>query len=198
MLPLRDSTSTVAPPIKSNMTPDDWWSVFRGRLLDERADSWSLEELTLAIRNAPAANPACDTGSYVPLVEIVVGGWPFYAVRNASINRAYGGPVDPVWGHVGKPPPFTPGTPRDLPLIPIWRGFLINTFLYTLAWVVAIKGISGAIREYQRFHRLQRGLCVNCRYDLKGTPVDVPCPECGATHEGSAGKMKNAPIARGD
>ncbi len=187
---------TVQLPV-SGQTPDEWWMLYRGALTDVEP-TWTLTDLANAVRTAETRNADCYRMSVPFLIDCRSFGWPERAVRLVSINKFSGGISDPVIPKSGNILGVSWNIPNDLPIKPIWRGFLINNSLYTLAWLIAIEVISRAICKYQCVRRLQRGLCVNCRYDLKGTPVDVPCPECGATHEGSAGKMKNAPIARGD
>lgn len=187
---------TVQPPVPGQ-TPDEWWMLYRGALTDVEP-TWTLTDLTNAVRTAEPRNADCYRMSASFLMDCSSVGWPLRAVRLLSINKFSGGISDPMITKSGNILGVSWNIPNDLPIKPIWPGFLINTSLYTLAWLIAIEVLSRAIRKYQCVRRLQRGLCVNCRYDLKGTPVDVPCPECGATHEGSADKMKNAPIARGD
>ena len=75
-----------------------------------------------------------------------------------------------------------------LPLRPIWRGFVANTLIYTLAlWILApylrslsVKTIATCRRQ---FHK--PGHCAKCGYDLRGTFRGASggggvCPECGA------------------
>lgn len=63
---------------------------------------------------------------------------------------------------------------RFLPLVPIWRGFAIDSTLYGSAWMVVltVPGVlRGAIRK-------RRGRCPQCGYDLK-RDFDAGCSECG-------------------
>lgn len=70
--------------------------------------------------------------------------------------------------------PYEPGSPRILPLYPIWSGFLVNTLFYAaFLWLL----IPGPF-VLRRFIRLKRGLCPWCGHNLSGAD-HVACPECG-------------------
>ncbi|MCL4209227.1 MAG: hypothetical protein KJZ68_01050 [Phycisphaerales bacterium] len=70
-----------------------------------------------------------------------------------------------------------------LPYRPIVWGIAFNTLFYGLAWWGFVRLVVVA----RRSHRFRRGLCPECRYDLRGHRVadsfDAPerpgCPECG-------------------
>ena len=63
---------------------------------------------------------------------------------------------------------------RALPLHPIWPGFAINTIFYAaLLWLPF-----AALGRLRRRHRIKRGLCSKCAYDLRGSASQT-CPECG-------------------
>ena len=64
--------------------------------------------------------------------------------------------------------------PRVLPLMPIWRGWMMNTLFYAAAGL-AIYSVLRLLRRLQRSHR---GACPACGYDLRVGP-SVGCPECG-------------------
>ncbi len=68
----------------------------------------------------------------------------------------------------------TPGTQyaSDLPWIPVWRGFLGNTVIYTMCSIVLVKIFSSS----RRLYRVHRGCCPVCAYDIAGLAA---CPECG-------------------
>lgn len=65
-------------------------------------------------------------------------------------------------------------TPQWLPLRPVPFGFFGNTLLYACTVWLAVRG-AGQVR---RLIRRSRRCCVNCGYDLRGTPSNV-CSECG-------------------
>ncbi len=71
--------------------------------------------------------------------------------------------------------PFLAGDFHDLPTIPLWPGFALNTLFYAaLAW-----GLWQLPLAIRRRRRRSKGLCVRCGYDLKGLAAGAVCPECG-------------------
>ncbi len=69
--------------------------------------------------------------------------------------------------------PSTTGI-QQLPLRPIWPGFIINTAFYAAILWLVIPGPFALRRHIRR----KRGLCVTCGYDLRHADHDA-CPECG-------------------
>jgi hypothetical protein len=69
----------------------------------------------------------------------------------------------------------------ELPLCPVWPGFLVNTVLYALLLFPLVQIPSGMRRHIRR----KRGRCPKCGYDLRGQPPETGpaagagCPECG-------------------
>jgi hypothetical protein len=63
-----------------------------------------------------------------------------------------------------------------LPLLPLWPGFLINTFFYAILTFALIRGP----RVLRRALRRRGGRCVGCGYDRAGLDPLAACPECGA------------------
>ena len=61
---------------------------------------------------------------------------------------------------------------RDLPYLPIWPGFAINTFFYTaILWLLC-----AAPFALRRRRRIKRNLCPACAYPVGSSDV---CTECG-------------------
>ncbi|MEX2219764.1 MAG: hypothetical protein WD749_13505 [Phycisphaerales bacterium] len=57
---------------------------------------------------------------------------------------------------------------RSIIAVPLWQPWLIVT-------------LSGALLWWRRWARRARpGHCPCCRYDVRGLPSGVPCPECGS------------------
>ena len=71
--------------------------------------------------------------------------------------------------------------PRVIPLRPIWPGFAINTVFYA-----AILWLPFAPFQLRRFLRVNRGRCIKCGYDLRGT-AHMICSECGHEVRAEAG-----------
>lgn len=67
------------------------------------------------------------------------------------------------------------GAPRLIPLKPLWPGFVADTIFYGVVWWVFLL----ALAAWTRRRRRRAGRCVHCRYDLRATPPNLPCPECG-------------------
>lgn len=63
---------------------------------------------------------------------------------------------------------------RALPLQPMWRGLIINTLVFAALWALLLFAGRGLIIA----RRAQRGWCIRCAYDLRGSESER-CPECG-------------------
>jgi len=68
---------------------------------------------------------------------------------------------------------------RILPFYPLWSGLLANVAIFSAMWLLLFRGV----RVWKRVLRVRKGVCVACRYDLRGS-VSGMCPECG---DGQAG-----------
>ena len=63
---------------------------------------------------------------------------------------------------------------KVLPLRPVWPGFAVNTFFYSVLLWLPYGGPSVLRRQIRR----RRGRCPKCGYDLRGD-LAAGCPECG-------------------
>jgi hypothetical protein len=88
--------------------------------------------------------------------------------------------------------PIEPTLRGALPVVPILRGFALDTAFYA-AIAFTLWSAPGAIR---RRLRRARGRCPACGYDLKGS-MSAVCPECGLTpkREGVAEGTEEVPSA---
>jgi hypothetical protein len=66
----------------------------------------------------------------------------------------------------------------QLPVLPLFPGFVVDTALYSLVWYLLIFTPPQLYRAGRRRFRVSKGLCSACAYDLKGA-ANGPCPECG-------------------
>ena len=101
-------------------------------------------------------------------------GWPMYALHCS--NRAVStspliGRTEGAW-IVNR----TPTSWVMIPYYPLPMGFAVNAALYASLWATLFLSVAIMRRRL----RIRRDLCSNCAYDLSATPLDRPCPECGA------------------
>lgn len=114
-------------------------------------------------------------------------GWPWPALRceDYEATHAHGGTGYMVaktpkaslrGGLVFVSPSRNPFLDRfALPLLPLWPGFLLNTFFYALLLFALIR----TPRVLRRAVRRRGGRCDRCGYDRQGLDPDAACPECG-------------------
>lgn len=106
---------------------------------------------------------ACDT---IMPSEVMYSGLELPVARQGYTRRGRWRPPPP-WLD-----PLLPKSPRALPLMPLWRGMVMNAVVWaTTAWAF----VSLARRRW-RHRRSRRGLCVACAYPVRGFSS---CPECG-------------------
>ncbi len=116
------------------------------------------------------------------LVRLHRAGWPVRALEGRESIPPSGDPSY-RWGIPGKVSRFTlelsPGgsikpivVTGVLPMRPVWRGFLLNTMFYALAFILP----AGMWWSLRRFIRRRRGLCPKCAYPMGESDV---CTECG-------------------
>jgi len=71
-----------------------------------------------------------------------------------------------------------PAEARCLPLLPMFPGMVVDTFLYALVWLSAC-AIVYAYTRWRAATRRRAHLCARCGYELEPSSSDR-CPECGA------------------
>jgi hypothetical protein len=123
----------------------------------------------------PGPDPEAQIAIYISV------GWPcqsLYTWQEVELGRA----ISNKWNWLASLPQTGPrGSPplpryHELPLIPLFPGFAINTIFYAaIVWVLFITP-----RAIRKRVRRKRGQCAACGYSLRGITADK-CPECGAT-----------------
>jgi len=118
----------------------------------------------------------------------LAAGWPMLALsarENGTALRA-GAPGrwalgqaqrNENWEYVYVMARSNSGDPYDgrlLPLLPIVPGLAVNVAFWTGAWMMLI----APLIHLRGIRRGRRGLCPDCKYDLRGCASDR-CPECG-------------------
>ncbi len=81
-------------------------------------------------------------------------------------------PLGPIALRLG-----TNGNP--LPYRPIWRGFIANTLIYSVVWLIILGLLITGTAGLRRARRARRGQCRRCGYDRRGLASAAVCPECG-------------------
>ncbi|MCG3123307.1 MAG: hypothetical protein GIKADHBN_01719 [Phycisphaerales bacterium] len=149
----------------------------------ERRLKWKSTPWSLAFTTSPAAFVR-PTGFHEPLdLHERATGWPCLAMvaRTVTARKL-------VW--ISRQPPQvrfdehrlvnrainlgSRDTPRYLPLEPLIGGFLANTTLYAVAWLLLLT-VPALVRTHVRRRRRR---CTGCGYSLADIP-ETRCPECG-------------------
>ncbi len=74
---------------------------------------------------------------------------------------------------------------RELPVVPLPLGFVVNTVLYGGVALILLLAIRWAWRRVVGVRRARRGTCASCGYQVGDL---VACPECGAGVSGRTGR----------
>jgi hypothetical protein len=140
---------------------------FYGSKAEQRAPAWTV----LASRAPYAESSVFEQGS----------GWPALSMRSCFVisRSALSDEIifQPPWAaiHCGSRkvgPGWTFGHVRELPVLPIWRGLVVNTVVYAAVAMGVMVGPGWVVRGRRR----RRGLCVWCGYAKGDSEV---CSECG-------------------
>ncbi len=70
-----------------------------------------------------------------------------------------------------------PGELSLMPIHPLWSGLLVNSMIFSSAWLPVI-ALAVNLRGMRARHRCRRNLCPACAYSLSGNTSRI-CPECG-------------------
>lgn len=108
--------------------------------------------------------------------------WGGFEVNQSIENSVYVGHLGAA-KHAVLSPKYLDGEFRSdwtrvYPLMPIWKGFIINTVFYATLWLIVFLAIVGP-GILRRTLRHRRGNCIQCGYDLRGSRPDQ-CSECGS------------------
>lgn len=140
------------------------------------APSWLIESASaLSQSAAPDDSLAVVNAVGWPARALVASYWIEYLRGRSQITVLKG--VDATFFREGL---FGASKPSNnlciLPVVPIWRGFIINTLTFSIPLLLS----STAIRMVRRSHRRRRGHCANCGYAIRQCgPASQTCPECG-------------------
>jgi hypothetical protein len=166
-----------APGVLASEEPD-----LRGAVEEMRTASGGLED----------PHPPLVWPSWLPPLEPVeqvrytrwtarITGWPVPCMK----SRTYMCSDRPGTQEIGAirlrpmPVPTTridddPGA-GSVPLIPVLPGMAVDAAVFAVPWMLFLVAAPAARRAVRR----RRGRCAQCGYDLRATPADDPCPECG-------------------
>ena len=132
---------------------------------------------------APFLLPTVDAPDELRHLRVAdARGWPFLAMFSEMAlddNRGRGNKAPTITNGIvinknALTLPSPESSVRLLPLAIIWSGFLFNTTLFGLLWFGMLKFSS----VYRKTSRSRKGLCIKCKYDLRGSQ-HTNCPECG-------------------
>ncbi len=144
------------------------WLRVRESLFPRKSWSLSIPVAEITAKATPTASPF---DFYIDHNEFAYG-LPFRSLVATAITDEWMPGVhdttpDTIWLSSGY-----------LPLRPIWPGLVANSVVWgAVAWLLYF-----AFCAHLKQRRRKRGLCPNCRYDLKGAISEV-CPECGQEHQ---------------
>lgn len=178
-------TTTSVNNVPDFNIPDNWPKLRRRQLGEE-----------VGITIEAYATPMIAS---VPSTHVGIGkcstGLPFRSMKRIMIssqnvqdqpNIFNGGIAVPSWLYPARPW-------RRLPLIPLFPGFIYNTLIYGLAFLICWD----FSLEFCSHRRKCRGHCPKCNYDLLGK-LDNGCSECGwnrtETKKHKNDKMENCGV----
>ncbi|MBY0313020.1 MAG: hypothetical protein K2W85_13190 [Phycisphaerales bacterium] len=106
------------------------------------------------------------------LIRTIGAGWPLICLDHRESQ--FGLNPSPHT-EIRLPNIFGPATPNPPPMHPVWRPLTLNIAFFSLIWFALWQCMAITTRLIRR----RKGLCPHCRYDLRHTPPNSPCPECG-------------------
>jgi hypothetical protein len=169
-------TPAKPPDPKWPTTPEGWVQLARNQIDNNRPLPLKLPDgpppwgTFARTRSAPGQiQSGADHGFGWPLPAL------WYRVHGAYVvNFSFGTEV--VGARLIRGQPEIRGYSfRALPYLPHYPGLILNTALFA-SLLALLLSTPPALR---RHHRLRRGHCPRCGYDVQGNYA-APCPECGA------------------
>lgn len=161
---------------------EEAWSSVRPLVFNGQAKSLSLDEFVSLGLHSSAARYGSNQQAPPRLnLERREAGWPLRAFRYQSIYTD-GQTIQSnhVVFHFRNM--NNKLVPAKVPIVPIWRGLVVNVLVFTAFWyfvfmlIPTAMWIARRIRERKRSRRIAAGLCPTCRY--AGGHIGT-CPECG-------------------
>ncbi|HVU64031.1 MAG TPA: hypothetical protein VHC70_08645 [Phycisphaerales bacterium] len=122
----------------------------------------------------------------ISAVDIRAFGWPARAMYTVGRWKGFDGANKPTWsleggvriaGTTAPDGHYAPG-PITLPIRIRPLGFAIDTLAFATGAAVLLAPLVALRHALARAAR-RRNRCEGCGYDLRATPSDRPCPECG-------------------
>jgi len=138
-----------------------------------RYESWSQRSFGSTIEADVRDNGSLYIADDEHIIATLHIGWPCrcLSARAEQLND--------VWSEHGLSVPLVMrhdlAFRAELPLCPVWPGFLVNTVFYALILFPLVQ-IPFVVR---RLIRRRRRRCPQCGYDLRGALPGAGCPECG-------------------
>ena len=117
---------------------------------------------------------------------LVYSGWPFHSMQGqvAELTPALTLPkkyIEPSVSMFARSCKAGRMEYVFFPLLPIWYGFLANSFLL----FVLLMSIKYSCERLGRRRRPSKEHCRRCGYSLRGLPARKICPECGCASKAS-------------
>lgn len=107
--------------------------------------------------------------------QIRATGWPLLSMWHGLEANMVDGRAPPL--RVERALPLRGTDHRALPLGICWSGFLVDSAIHSLAWMIVVGMVVFVPLAWRQRRRKALGHCVACGYDLSGAAGR--CPECG-------------------
>jgi hypothetical protein len=165
------------PSRETQRAPDDtdvalWRQCAVASAAPTPAHSTEFAPVGLSLRSIHEIDPFNNPAKAGHMLEWTQAGWPMYAMQGGVFHDLAKRNVE--WHSLF----WRENTPIgwvNVPLRPMWIGFVVNTMIYAAAlWLIV-----ALVFALRRWRRIRRGLCARCAYPV-GPGMSEVCPECGA------------------